>query len=140
VKKTQVFEQLDKFVYGEISQGHLSEKQYAEIVALANRVSEMSTELARFESAKMVIALYEKLDKKNVTQPRDDARKLADYALASYDKTLAKGLAIWRMGLSHDPTSDEVLAKEAELDTAYRANLANKAEQARKRNEVIQSK
>ena len=139
VKKDAVLKRLDEIADGDIAKGHLTDKQYAEIIALAVRVNESTSDFSRFESGKMVIALYEKLDKKNATQPRDEARKLEEYATASYDKTISKGLAIWKMGLATTPTNDEEIAKTAELDSAYRANLANKAEQARKRNEFVQS-
>lgn len=139
MKKEAVLKRLDEIADGDIAKGHLTDKQLAEIIALAVRVNESTSDFSRFESGKMVIALYEKLDKKNATQPRDEARKLEECATANYDKTLAKGLAIWRMGLSTPPTDDEQTAKTALLDKEYRANLANKAEQARKRNEFVQS-
>jgi hypothetical protein len=140
VKKQDVLNQLDKYADGDVAQSHLTDKQYMEIISLANRaVTGNYSELSRFEQGKMIIALYEKLDKKNVTLPRDNARKLEDNLLANYDKAIAKGLAIWKMSLVTEPTEDEITAKEAQLDADYRKNLATKAEQARKRNEFGQS-
>lgn len=140
MKKQDVLNKLNEFANGEIAQSHLTDKQYMEIISLANRaVTGNFSELSKFEQGKMIIALYEKLDKKNVTAPRDTAQKMQDNLLANYDKAIARGLAIWKMSLNSEPTDNEVTAKEAELDKIYRDNLANKAEQARKRNELIQS-
>ena len=139
MKQAEVLKRLDEIADGDLAKGHLTDKQYSEIIALAVRVNESTSDFSRFESGKMVIALYEKLDKKNATQPRDQERKLEEYASAAYDKAIARGLAIWRMGLATLPTEDEQTAKIALLDKEYRANLANKAEQARKRNEFVQS-
>lgn len=140
MRKMDVLNQLEKFANGDIAQSHLTDKQYMEIIALANRaVTGNFSELSKFEQGKMIISLYEKLDKKNVTAPRDTAQKMQDNLLANYDKAIAKGLAIWKMSLATEPTEAEIVAKEAELDKVYRDNLATKAEQARKRNDFIQS-
>ena len=139
MKQAEVLKRLDEIADGDIAKGHLTDKQYSEIIALAVRVNVSTSDFSRLESGKMVIALYEKLDKKNATLPRDQERKLEEYATAAYDKTIAKGLAVWRMGLPTLPTEDEQTAKTALLDKEYRANLANKAEQARKRNAFVQS-
>lgn len=140
MKKDAVLNKLNEFANGEIAKSNLTDKQYNELVSLANRaVTGNFSELSRFEQGKMIISLYEKLDKKNVTMPRDTAQKMQDNLLANYDKAIAKGLAIWKMSLATEPTEAEIVAKEAELDKVYRDNLATKAEQARKRNEFGQS-
>ena len=138
MNKSDTLKQLDAMASGDVVQGHLTDRQYAEIIALANRVHDMD-ELSRLDSAKMTIALYEKLDRKNATAPRDAARKVEDSVLSNYNKVVAKGIAVWKMTLNSPPSNDEIIAKTAKLDKEYRDNLAVKSENAAKRSEFAKS-
>ena len=138
MNKSDTLKQLDAMANGDVVQGHLIDRQYAEIIALANRVHDMD-ELSRLDSAKMTIALYEKLDRKNATAPRDAARKVEDSVLSNYNKVIAKGIAVWKMTLNSPPSNDEIIAKTAKLDKEYRDNLAVKSENAAKRSEFAKS-
>jgi hypothetical protein len=140
VNKLQLLDKLTDFATGDIAQSHLTDKQYNEIVSLSVRVSELpNSDISKIAQIRMIIALYQKLDVKNVTAPRDVQAKQEQNAFSAYNTAMARNLAIWKMSLNTPPTEEEEVAKTALLDKAYRANLANKAENARKRNDYIQS-
>ena len=140
MNKTQVFAKVAELANEEMTHAHLTDKQYSELVVWAKQVNDSTvSDVSRLAQGKALIALFEKLDVKNVTLPRDEQAKRESNALASYDSAIAKGLAIWKMSLSKPATDIEVIAKTALLDKAYRENLAKRAEESRKRNEFIQA-